>query len=631
MSSSTISQSGRWLTVTSPLGADDLIATDLRGSERFSTPYLFVVDCLTPLDEIGPEQLLGKHVSVRIDAHEKDGPRHFGGIVRAMEPGTARVRGYRSYRLELVPQLWLLSLGSDLRIFQEMSALEVVEEIFKDHGLTDYTTSGVTGSPPERTYCVQYRETHLDFASRLLEEEGIFYYFEFQEDKHILKLADSTAAYAAAGRDYVFGASANYDIETWSPRLQQRSGKWTLKHYDFEQPAVVTGTADTVITTPSFSTEVYDYPGKFVQKARGDKLAEFRATAHEAGHETIDGTGRVPALTPAHSFALEDKSSSELTGTEVVVVGVEHHAIDHTQMIGMGGAEDYSNSFTCIPAARLFRPERRTPRPVVEGPHTAVVVGPQGEEIHSDKHGRVKVQFHWDRLGQSDDKSSCWIRVAQAMAGKNWGSIFLPRIGMEVVVEFLEGDPDRPLITGCLFNGANPPPYALPTNQTQSGFKSRSSKGGGTEDFNELRFEDKAGSEQVYFHAQKDFERYVEDADTLTVEQGDRTVTLEQGSETVTIQQGDQTVKIDQGNQGTTLGQGDHTLKMSAGQSTTDAAQKITLKVGSSTVVVEPAKISLDSAQIVCTGTASIKLSAPMVEINGNAMVKLQGGIVKIN
>ena len=616
--------------MTSPLGADDLVATDLRGREAVSTPYLFTVDCLSPLETIAPESLLGKHVTVTVDAH--GGARHFGGIVRSLEPGSAVTREMRAYRLELVPTLWLLSLGADLRIFQEQSTLDIVETLFSEHGLTDYDFAGVTATPPARLYCVQYRETHLDFVSRLLEEEGFFYYFEFEQTRHILKVADSTAAYTRASTDCALGApNEARRLRSWAPRHDTRSGKFTLHDYDYEQPGVVTATESTVIKRPSFTTEVYDYPGRFKTTERGRSLVGARLQAHEAGFETVDGTGQVAEFRPGLSFTLSDHPSGDQSGRDFAVTAVDHHAIDHTQMTGMSGAEDYTNAFVCIPAATVFRPERRTPRPLVAGPHTAMVVGASNEEIHTDNQGRIKVQFQWDREGKNDDRSSCYIRVAQTLAGNGWGTVFLPRVGMEVVVEFLEGDPDRPLVTGCVYNGKNKHPYALPTNKTQSGFKSRSTPRGKAADFNELRFEDKKGSEQVYFHAQKDFERMVEDSDTLTVQQGDRTVTLEEGSESVTLNKGDQSITLDKGSQSVTLSKGDHTLKMSAGKSTTDAAKKIVLKVGGSTVTVEPAKITLDSTQIEIKGKGQIKLQAPMVDINASGMVKIKGGVVKIN
>lgn len=626
-------QADRWLKVSGlPFGPDDLLPTEFSGREALSTPFQFSLHCVSSLAEIAPEKVLGKPVTVH--AGGAGTGRVFNGIIASLRPLGSWTRDLHRFEFEIVPSIWLLTLGRDLRIFQEKTTLDIVKEIFSDHKITDFDTKGVQKSLEKLEYCVQYRETHFDFVSRLLEEEGIFYYFEHSDSSHVLKLADNTAVYADLEPATVpmHSAAMLNGIHAWAPRFEQRSGIWTLRDYDFVEPAIRTSEQKTIVKKPAFKMEVYDYPGRFTQKTRGDFLAGRRMEAHEAGFHEVSGEATVPAFVPGKAFKRDQPGETAQDPTRYALIEVAHVATDHSHIAGEGqGGQSYTNSFVCIPATTVFRSDQVTPRPVVAGPHTALVVGPSGEEIHTDRHGRVKVQFHWDRKGENDDKSTCFIRVAQAMAGKNWGAIYLPRIGMEVVVDFLEGDPDRPLIVGCVYNGANPPPYALPANKTQSGLKSRSSPKGGTEDFNELRFEDKKGEEQVYFHAQKDFERYVEDADTLTVEKGDRTVTLEQGSETVTIQQGDQTVKIDKGNQTTTLGQGDHTLKMSAGQSTTDAAQKITLKVGGSTVVVEPAKITLKSVQIEIKGQAQIKLSAPMVDISGSAMVKVQGGIVKIN
>ena len=637
---SSITQTGRWLTVTSPLGEDDLIPTDLTGHEEVSRPFRFDLHCLSPRLDLTPKDLLGKEVTVHVDA--ADAPRHVGGIVREIEPGSAVSRGLRPYRLELVPTLWLLSLGREVRIFQEQTALEIIEAVFKEQGLTDYDVAGVQTKPPVRTYCVQYREDHLAFVSRLMEEEGIFYFFDFQKTRHVLKLADSTAAYVKAKAKVPFRPDgAGSGVTSWSPGYSSRSGKWTLRDFDFEQPAAVTAETKTVIREPAFGAEVYDYPGGFTKKARGGTLSAALIEAHEAKHAVVSGSATLPGFAPGLSFTLTEHPAKDQAEKSFVITSVSHNAVDHTGLVGMDGAEDYGNSFTCIPAERTARPGRLTPRPVVAGPHTATVVGPKGEEIHCDKHGRVKVQFHWDRVGKNDEKSSCWIRVAQSLAGRSWGTVMIPRVGMEVVVDFLEGDPDRPLIVGCVYNGTNTPPYALPANKTQSGFKSQSTPNAGKADFNELRFEDKKGKEHVYFHAQKDFERKVEFSDTLTVQKSDRKVLLEEGSETFTIKKGDQsltlnkgsrTIKLDKGDQSTTLGQGDFTLKLSSGSATVEAATKITLKVGSNKLVIDQQGITLQATKITLKASTMLNMTAgATAKLAATAPLTLKGAVVKIN
>src|SRR5512135_3121830 len=353
-----------------------------------------------------------------------------------------------------------------------------------------------------------------------------------------------------------------------------------------------------------------------MRKADGTAEVKIRMAEEEAPYDVIVGSGTCCTFTPGGKFQLEDHEIAAEQG-RYVITSILHTATE-TSFGDTSAGSPYSNSFTCIPDSVAYRPARLTPKPIVQGPQTAVVVGPAGEEIYVDKYGRVKVQFFWDRLGKKDENSSCWMRVAQHWAGKNWGAIFNPRIGQEVIVDFLEGDPDRPIITGRVYNAEQMPPYTLPDNMTQSGVKTHSSKGGGTDDFNELRFEDKKGSEQIYFHAQKDFDRVVENNDTLkvgssdsdtcpdgsqtisiykdrtstietgnetlTVKQGNRTVTIDQGNDTHQVKMGNRDVKIDMGNDSLKISMGNQTTKLDLGASSTEAMQSITLKVGQSSI-----------------------------------------------
>jgi type VI secretion system secreted protein VgrG len=293
---------------------------------------------------------------------------------------------------------------------------------------------------------------------------------------------------------------------------------------------------------------------------------------------------------------------------------------------------------TCIPYGSKFRPARVTPEPTVQGPQTAIVVGPKGEEIFTDKFGRVKVQFHWDRLGKKDDNSSCWVRVAQPWAGKNWGAIFIPRIGQEVVVDFLEGDPDQPIIIGSVYNALQMPPYDLPANKTQSGLKTRSTKNSGSANFNELRFEDKRESEDIYFHAEKDFHRVVEHDDDLQVGndqtiviQNNRTENVKKGDETITIEKGNRETTIKVGNETLTISTGNQTTKISLGKSETEAMQSIELKVGPSSIKLDPTGVTIKGMKIMIEGQVQVDVKGVITNINGSAMVNIKGGITMIN
>ncbi|RMF88342.1 MAG: type VI secretion system tip protein VgrG, partial [Nitrospinota bacterium] len=406
----------------------------------------------------------------------------------------------------------------------------------------------------------------------------------------------------------------------------------------------------------------------------GRKLVKLRMEEEEVPYQEIQGTSYCRDFRSGYQFELTDHYDRRQEGTYLLTT-VQHSAVQSPDYLSEGEASEapYYNSFTCIPEAIPFRPPRVTPKPVVQGLQSAVVVGKKGEEIWTDKYGRVRVQFHWDRKGKRDEQSTCWVRVAQPWAGKQWGAIFLPRIGQEVVVAFLEGDPDQPLVVGSVYNAENMPPYELPANQTQSGIKTRSSKGGGASNFNELRFEDKKGSEHIYFHAEKDFLRLVENDDklavghdqtiviknnrtetvkegdeTVTIEQGNRTVSIDTGNETLQVKQGDRLVSVDMGNdthqikQGNrdvqidmgndtlTIKMGNQTTKLNLGKSSTEAMQSIELKVGTNSIKIDQTGITLKGLMIKIEGQMMTQMKGMMTQVNGNAMLQLKGGITMI-
>jgi type VI secretion system secreted protein VgrG len=375
-----------------------------------------------------------------------------------------------------------------------------------------------------------------------MEQYGIFYYFEHEDNAHQLILADSpNACPPCPGQDYARcdfteGAMLEEDIVTnWYKEQELRPGKYALTDYNFETPS--TSLAVNVDTTMHVNGnknfEIYDYPGEYLQKAQGEDLVKLRMEEEEALHTVMHGTGTCRAFVPGYRFDLEGHYSPPMN-TSYLLTEVQHSASagdSYRSGAAAGGEEQYSNTFTCMPYAVPYRPLRLTPKPIVQGPQTATVVGKAGEEIWTDKYGRVKVQFHWDREGQRNENSSCWIRVSHPWAGKNWGAVAIPRMGQEVIVDFLEGDPDQPIITGRVYNAEQMPPYALPGNQTQSGIKSRSSKGGSPDNFNEIRFEDKKGEEQLFIHAEKNQDIEVEHDETHWVGQ-DRKKTIDRDETT---------------------------------------------------------------------------------------------------
>ncbi len=529
-----ISQEQRLLAVSTPLGPDTLLLAGFKGMEALSQPFRFELDLMSQQETIAPADLVGKPVSWRVGRTD-DAPRYFHGIVSRLYAGGRDKRGLRAYRAEVVPWLWFLTRTADCKIFQQLTTPDIIKKVFDGLGFSDYEVH-VKGAFPTWDYCVQYRETAFNFVSRLMELEGIFYYFTYTEEKHTLVLANDPSEWAEVPESpalYAGGTVAKDHVTSWEHSYEYRSGKWTRTDYNFETPGTsLLTTTGTVVNLPSIANfEVFEYPGAYLVKGDGEPVTKIRMEEDEAAFDVVLGGSECCTFTAGGKFTLQEHEI-DAENASYAFTAVQHAASEASYSPGAGGST-YTNSFTCIPASVKYRPPRVTRKPAVAGPQTAVVVGPAGEEIYVDKYGRVKVQFFWDRLGKNDEKSSCWVRVSEQWAGKNWGFVANPRIGQEVIVDFIEGDPDRPLITGRVYNAEQMPPYDLPANMTQTGIKSRSSKGGGTANFNEFRFEDKKGSEQVFLHAEKNQDIEVEHDETHWVGH-DRTKTID-NDETVHV------------------------------------------------------------------------------------------------
>ena len=652
----TFSQDQRNIRVSTPLGKDKLLLQRLAGEEGLSTPYLFTLDLASEDQAVDPAGLLRKPVCVTVVLGDGSERLIHGRIRRFVQLG--RSEALTSYQAEMVPWLWFLSLSSDCRIFQQMSVPEIVEKVFTEHGFTDFQLR-TSGSYAKRDYCVQYRETHLDFVSRLLEEEGIFYFFEHTAEKHTLVLADATSAVRPCPKQEKaqFRADSKYRdadvITACSIEQVARTGKVALTDYNFETPSASLDAS----SSGEAPEEHYDYPGSYGEREAGDRYARLLLEEREAGSEILRGRSTCRAFQAGTRFTLQDHYRRDLNKA-YTITRVSHTAGGGGYLATGGDEFDYQNQFEAIPHAVPYRPARRTPRPIVHGTQTAVVVGPRGEEIYVDKYARVKVQFHWDRLGKNDESSSCWIRVASTWAGKNWGAIQIPRIGQEVIVDFLEGDPDQPIITGRVYNADQMPPYDLPANGTQSGVKSRSSKQGGEANFNELRFEDKKGSEQVYLHAEKDWVTMVENDHTRTVGNDetqtvkrDRKRTVER-DETLTIKR--HRTKTVEGDEKTTVSgartetvQKDETITIN-GKRTESVAQDESITIGgkrATTVATDDkssiggkreATVAMDEKvsagmNIEQTAGMSLTLEAGMsIEIKAGVSLKLSAGASSI-
>ncbi len=487
-----------------PLGDDALLLESFTGTERVSTPFRFLLKVLSYDPNIDMKGLLNKPAVLAIGLSDNT-ERYIHGNINRMKLLEFGTDGYAAYELEMVPWLWFLNLFSDCRIFQNMSVPDIVQKVFKDRGFSDFKLQ-TQGTYTEREYCVQYRETDLNFVSRLMEEEGIFYFFEHSDDKHTLVLGDQPSAFPTCPNQAearflpAQGGVLEEDIvHTLEAEFRVEIGTASLTDYNFEKPSV------SLLSTLSGESkgEDYDFPGKYKTRDEGDHYARVRLEEKEVGLTTVRGGSNCLGFECGSSFTLADHYRDE-ANQEYTLTALEHRGQNTSYRAGNPDPFEYTSRFEAIPATVKYRPARLARKPSIQGTQTAVVVGKSGEEIWPDKYGRVKVQFFWDRQGVKDENSSCWIRVAQAWAGKQWGAVYTPRIGQEVIVSFLEGDPDRPIITGSVYNADQMPPYTLPDEKTKSALKSMSSKGGGG--FNEIRFEDKKGSEQVFLHGEKDID-----------------------------------------------------------------------------------------------------------------------------
>jgi type VI secretion system secreted protein VgrG len=679
-----LTQRSRLLAINTALGPDVLVLRSIAMREQISRLFEIDADLSSENGAIDFDKVVGHNATVRLELANK-ATRYFNGFVsRFVQVGNKD--GYAHYRATLVPWLWFLTRTADCRIFQEKKIPEIIEEVFKGHGFTDYQLK-LSGNYEKWEYCVQYRETDFNFVSRLMEQAGIYYFFSHENGKHLLVLADSASAHNAfpGYEEIVFseldkGAAPRERVTDWTMEKEVQTGAYALNDFDFKKPKASLRSSSSVSRQHGASQfEIYDYPGEYVENGEGGRLAKVRIEELQAQHDIRHGQASALGLASGNTFKL--KNHPRVDQNKEYLVTRVRLAIDAGEFGSGGGGEGdfFSCDFSVIEKAQPYRALRLTPKPIVQGLQTAIVVGPKGEEIYTDKFGRVKVQFHWDRYAKADENSSCWIRVSQGWAGKQWGAIYIPRIGQEVIVEFLEGDPDRPLITGRVYNGEAMPPYDLPAEKTKSTLKSNSSKGGAG--FNEIRFEDKKGSEQIYMHAEKDQDITVKHdrkerigRDRHLVVKGnklerifgerhervgkshiekilkDRNLDVT-GNDSVLIKgvksvavKGD-VVEVFKSNHSEEV-TADYYLK--AKNIVIEAEQNITIKVGGSHIVLEASGIKIGTTgeiKVQSTGPTAVKatgplslesaakadMKSPMTTVKGDAMVTVQGGLVKIN
>ncbi|OLU20903.1 type VI secretion protein ImpA [Pseudomonas sp. PA1(2017)] len=575
-----ITQQSRMAKVNSPLGDNVLVMERLVGSESLGRLFHYELSLASENSSLKLNALLGKPMGLAVQLADGS-DRYFHGIVARCSQ-TAHRGQFASYQVTLKPWLWLLSRTSDCRIFQSKTVPDIVKQVFRDLGFSDFEDA-LTRSYREWDYCVQYRETSFDFVSRLMEQEGIYYYFRHEQERHVLVLCDAYGAHSTApgyGRVPFYPLDDQMrerdHIHDWHLAHEVQPGSLALNDYDFQRPSARLEVRSSIAREHSNADyPLYDYPGEYVQSKDGEQYARNRIEAIQAQYEQIRLKGNARGLGSGHLFSLTDYPRDD-QNREYLIVDSEYTITQDLYESGRGNENfQFDSSLTCIDASQVFRPLPQTVQPIVQGPQTAMVVGPKGEEIWTDQYGRVKVHFYWDRHDQSNENSSCWIRVSQNWAGKNWGSIQIPRIGQEVIVSFLEGDPDRPIITGRVYNAEQTVPYDLPANATQSGTKSRSSKGGTPANFNEIRMEDKKGEEQLFIHAEKNQDIEVENDETHWVGH-DRSKTID-NDETVHVKH-DRTETVDN-NETITIGV-DRTEKVGNNESITIGVNR-TENVGS--------------------------------------------------
>jgi type VI secretion system secreted protein VgrG len=662
------------IVVHSPVSTYAFELRSLQMNDELGRPFRIELDLQCDNFDVDFDQLLGKGLAVEMSV-QGGGVRYFHGIIAQMEHVGAAAR-FAVYRVVLRPWLWLLTRTHDCRIYQDKSVPDIIKELFRDNGFTDFEDK-LSGTFAPRTYCVQYRESDFNFVSRLMEEEGIYYHFKHEKTKHTLVLANARSAHAtvvnyetvpyrAAGEEGIYEREV---ITEWRETREVETGTYVHTNFDFEKPRTSLEARSKLASKHDKADfEVFDYPGRHLEAKDGETYAKIRREELQVPYQRYAGKGNPRAIGVGNLFSLGDHPRQSLN-KEYLAVAARHDLASAQHELGVQQQHPgyrFGSELDAIDSKRPFRPQWLSRKPLIRGPQTAMVVGPSGDEIYTDKYGRVKLKFHWDRYGKSDGKDSCWIRVSHAWAGKKWGQIYLPRIGQEVIVEFLEGDPDRPIVTGRVYNADQMPPYDLPANQTKSTLQTRSSTKGDDKTYNELRFEDKKDSEEVYFHAERDFNRVVENNDTLkvgfekksdgnqtidifnnqTITIGgtgandgsqtltilkDRTTTLKQGNDTLTIKTGNRTTNIDTGNDTLTLKTGNRTTTLKLGSDTLEAMQKITLKVGANKIVIEQAGITIEGITIKIKATATLEAGSPMTTVKGDGMLTLKGGIIMIN
>ena len=638
-----------------PLGEGVLLLRSMSGQEELGRLPEFQLEFVSRRGDIEAKEILGKNISWLVRRADGE-PRYFNGFVTAFaETGQGPVAGFDEqlkhgffYRATVHPWLWFLTRASNCRIFQDMDALEIAQQVFASYSFSDVKPVQLRTDYPKREFCVQYRETDFNFVCRLFEQEGLYFAYEYDNGRNTLLIMDSVSAHKTLPAITVpfaemSGATQEDRIVSWSTTRQIQSGKYTHDAFNYLTPRDRM-TGEGVPETPKdhdlADFEIYDYPGEYALPGDGTTYARTRLEELHTKYEQFYGSGNVRPAAAGQLLTLQDHTRSQYNA-EYIVTSVSYKASVGEYASGGHSGGDFRCDIEAIASDTAFRPARVTPKPIIQGPQTAIVVGQSGEEIYTDDEGlgRVKVQFHWDRYSKTDENSSCWVRVAQPIAGSSWGFLGLPRVGHEVIVAFLEGDPDQPIIVGSVYNDVMKPAYSLPTEKTRTGFKSHSTTGGSSSNFNELSFEDKLGEENIYIHAEKDKTTRVKNDQVKWIGNEDHLIIKtdafekREGDHHVTLK-GDRNEKLEDGTLSLDIAKGDlmgkvkNKLAYDVGteihlkSGTTiviESGTKLSLVVGSSHVTLEQAKVTIQGTAIAIKGDGMIEIDASMTKINSGA------------
>jgi type VI secretion system secreted protein VgrG len=662
MSTMAYSDDRRQATISLALGRDTVLLEQMRAQERLSELFTIEAEVLAPAGELDLLPHLGRPAAIEV--LDEDQPlRVLHGLLFDATCTGESAAGCR-YRLVLRPWLYLLDQNLDYAIFQDKTALDIIKAVFETRGVGDVDYTRLTGAFRKREYCVQFRESDFAFLSRLMEEEGIYYYFEHEPERHVLTLCNAPSSHAVADAPeipYVPPSAARPDehdhLWRWSEEVRTTAqNRITLRNFDFVSPQQpLEARHEEPQQHQRDNVERYDYPAPFWTTTEGETQGQVLSQAARNPRRTFRAEGNAGALACGKVFELVEHRQARFNCRYLVVALSYTIASERFRSGGPGSELTPAIILEAVPAETPWRAPVLTAKPIARGPQTAIVSGPEGEVIHTDKYGRVKVRFHWDRSDADRDKTSCWIRVSHAAAGAGFGDLILPRISQEVIVDFLDGDPDRPIITGRIYNGANNPTYALPANMTRSLWRSETVGTKGPYDgaeqappdpgHNEIYMEDKGGAEELHLYAQRNMTTKVRlDEDhrvfrdetkrvgrdralnvlrneAKTIEQGDESHTVRKGSRTTTVHKDD----------ALTVQTGDYSLSVSAGKITVEAKISIQLKVGGNTITIDQSGVTVKGLTVDQEAKTSFKVAGAMVQVQGKAITTVQGGIVNIN